>query len=323
MIKKKTLLTGIRASGDIHLGNYLGAMKPALENQDNYQCFLFIADYHGLTTSPPAEELRKRVYSCAAAWLASGLDPDKATIWRQSDVPEVLELAYVLSCVTSTGLLDRGHSVKDARAKGQILKAGLFYYPVLMAADILLYEADLVPVGKDQLQHLEMTRDMVTFFNETYGELFKLPQAKIQDEIAVVPGVDGQKMSKSYDNGIEIFASEKVLKKQIMRIVTDSKTLEEPKDPNDCLIYKIYQLIASPEKIAKMATQLQAGNYGYGHAKTALFEEIIEKFHDMRQKFDHYQANPSDIDAILHRGAANAREKAQKMIAKVRERVGL
>ncbi|MGA0164072.1 MAG: tryptophan--tRNA ligase [Bdellovibrionota bacterium] len=320
---KKILLTGIRASGDIHLGNYLGAMKPALENQENYQCFLFIADYHGLTTSPPPEELRKRIYSCAAAWLASGLDPEKTTIWRQSDVPEVLELAYVLSCVTSTGLLDRGHSVKDARAKGQVLKAGLFYYPVLMAADILLYEADLVPVGKDQLQHLEMTRDMATFFNETYGELFKLPQAKIQDEIAVVPGVDGQKMSKSYDNGIEIFAPEKVLKKQIMRIISDSKTLEEPKDPNDCLIYKIYRLVASPEKAEKMAAQLRAGNYGYGHAKTALFEEIMEIFQTQRKKFDHYMSHPSEIDAILQHGAAKAQEKAKKMISQVRQRVGL
>jgi tryptophanyl-tRNA synthetase len=317
------LLTGIRASGDIHLGNYLGAMKPAIENQETHDCYLFIADYHGLTTSPPPDQLRQNVYSCAAAWLASGLKSEKTTFWRQSDVPEVLELAYLLSCVTSMGLLERGHSIKDARSKGVLIKAGLFYYPILMAADILLYQADLVPVGKDQIQHLEMTRDMATFFNEVYGDTFKLPEAKIQEQVAVVPGVDGQKMSKSYNNGIEIFADEKELKRQVMRIVTDSKSLEEPKDPDTCLVYNLYKLIAPESKTLELADHLRRGQFGYGQAKKLLLEEILEGFFEMRQRYFFYIDHSSEIDALLQQGASKAREKASKMISQVRQRVGL
>lgn len=319
----KILLTGIRASGDVHLGNYLGAMQPAIAAQKSYQSYFFIADLHGLTTTPPAEELRKTVRSVAAAWLACGLDPESTVLWKQSEVPEVLELAYVLACLTGLGLLERGHSVKDARAKGKPVRAGLFYYPVLMAADILLYDTDLVPVGQDQVQHLEMTRDMATYFNETYGPLFKLPQAIVREEVAVVPGIDGQKMSKSYNNGIEIFAPEDELKRQVMRIVTDSKTLQEPKNPDECLVYQIFRLVASKEESLEMANRLRAGNYGYGDAKKQLLSCLLDRFGPMRQKYQHLQDHPDELNEILKQGAEKARQKASKMIVQVRNRVGL
>lgn len=320
---RKTLLTGIRASGDIHLGNYLGAMKPAIERQEKFNSYFFVADFHGLTTTPPPSELRVMVRSIAAAWLAAGLDPEKTVLWKQSDVPEVLELAYVLSCVTGMGLLERGHSVKDAKAKSKNIRAGLYYYPVLMAADILLYGAEVVPVGKDQVQHLEMTRDIATYFNETYGEFFNLPEALVQKDVAAVPGIDGQKMSKSYGNAINIFAPANSLKKQVMRIVTDSKSLEEEKDPETCLPYQIFRLVAPEKDAAEMADKLRAGNYGYGEAKKKLLECLLEGYAPMRKRYDDYMKEGSELDAILHRGAEKARHKAAKMIVQVRGRVGL
>ncbi|PIR23380.1 MAG: tryptophan--tRNA ligase [Deltaproteobacteria bacterium CG11_big_fil_rev_8_21_14_0_20_45_16] len=322
-IQKPSLLTGIRASGEIHLGNYLGAMKPAIARQDDYNCHLFIADLHGLTTSPPAEELRRNVRGIASAWLAAGLNPEKTIMWRQSDVAEVLVLSYVLSCVTSMGLLERAHSYKDAKSKDQVVKSGLFFYPVLMAADILLYDADFVPVGKDQAQHLEMTRDIATFFNETYGECLKLPREIIEKELALIPGTDGRKMSKSYGNGINIFDDEKQLKKQIMSIVTDSKGLADPKDPETCTIYQIYKLIVEPEKSNEMADRLKAGHYGYGDAKKLLLQSILETYDSMRQQYRYWMEHPKDLEEQLQMGAILARKKAQKMMERIKERVGL
>ena len=319
----KVLLTGIRASSEIHLGNYLGAMKPALQRQSDFTSYLFIADYHGLTTSPKAEELKANVHAIASAWIAAGLDSSKTVLWRQSDIPEVLELAYILGCVTSMGLLERAHSYKDALAKSKNIKLGLFYYPVLMAADILLFNADLVPVGKDQLQHLEMTRDMATFFNETYGPLFKLPEAFSQESVGLVPGVDGRKMSKSYGNGIDIFADEKTLKKQIMSIQTDSKSLEEPKDPESCVVFQIFQLIASPDRIKSMRDRLSSGGYGYGDAKKELLSVVLEDYAAMRKVYQECMSSRSDVEAELRRGAEKARSTAIKMIERVRESVGI
>lgn len=322
MSQKKRLLTGVRASGSIHLGNYFGAMQPAIARQKDYENFLFIADFHGLTTSPPPEELRHNVRSIASAWLACGADPDRTVLWRQSDVPEVLELAYLLNCVTGFGLLERAHSFKDAKAKSKNIKAGLFFYPVLMAADILLYEADLVPVGKDQLQHLEMTRDMATFFNETYGETLKLPEAITTENQDVLPGTDGRKMSKSYKNTIHLFEDEKTLKKEVMSIVTDSKSLEEPKKADDCLVYQIYQVVA-PQKAPEMKAKLEAGGYGYGTAKKELLQEILESFNTMRQSYEAWMKPASELEDRLRDGAKRASEKAQNLMVRVRERVGL
>lgn len=318
-----TLLTGIRASGYIHLGNYLSAIKPAVADQDQKDCMLFIADLHGLTTNPPAEELRQNTRSVAAAWLAAGLDPEKTVVWRQSAVKEHTELAYILSCVTSLGLLERAHSFKDARAKQKNIKAGILFYPVLMASDILLYDADEVPVGKDQMQHLEMTRDIATFFNETYAECFKLPKEVVRTGVGLVPGTDGRKMSKSYGNGIEVFAEPKTLKKQVMSIVTDSKSLEEAKDPEECLVYKIYRLIASSEQSKEMAEKLSAGNYGYGHAKKELLRLITEDFGSMRQAYSDWMSRPGDLEDVLASGSLKAQKKAQKMMERIKTTVGL
>ena len=301
----------------------MGAMKTAVARQTEFQSYFFVADYHGLTTSPPPEELRGNVHSIAATWLAIGLDPSATILWKQSDVPEVVELSYVLSCVTTMGLLERAHSYKDAIAKSKVVKTGLFVYPVLMAADILLYESDLVPVGKDQAQHLEMARDIATFFNETYGETFKLPQALIQTETGAVPGTDGRKMSKSYGNGIEIFADEGTLKKQIMGIQTDSKNLQDPKDAENCTIYQIFKLVAPVDAAAEMKSKLQGGGYGYGDAKKALLSVILDGYGAMRKDYQRWMNDQNALDVVLSSGAARAREQASKMLSRVRNRIGL
>lgn len=322
---RKIILTGIRASGDIHLGNYLGAIRPALEraNKGDLDSYFFVANLHGLTTTPKPDELQRNTHSITAAWLASGLDPERCVLWKQSDVPEVLELAYLLACVTSMGLMERAHSYKDALQKDKVVKVGLFYYPILMAADILLYDTDLVPVGKDQAQHLEMTRDMATFFNEAYGETFKLPDAVIQSETGIVPGVDGRKMSKSYDNGIDLFAPEAILKKQIMSIQTDSKSLAEPKDPEACVVYQIFKLVGSTADVNAMHSKLAAGGYGYGDAKKWLLSTILEGYGAMRKEYDRWMKDPASLDDCLKVGAQKARTQAAKMLGRVRQRVGL
>jgi tryptophanyl-tRNA synthetase len=258
-----------------------------------------------------------------AAWLAAGVDTKKSILWRQSDVPEVAELSYILTCVTTMGLLERAHSFKDALAKSKVVKAGIFIYPVLMAADILLYNSEFVPVGKDQAQHLEMTRDIATFFNETYGELFKLPEALILENLANVPGTDGRKMSKSYYNSIQLFAKESDLKKQIMGIKTDSKGLQDPKVADECIVYQIYKMIAPAPDAEKMKSKLEAGGYGYGDAKKALFEMTLDRFSAMRKEYDRWMNSKSDLERELLHGAERAREKASKMMSRVREMIGL
>jgi len=323
MPKKEILLTGIRASGNIHLGNYLGAMLPAIERQKDFESYFFVADYHALTSSPPAAEVRENVRSIAAAWLAIGLDPEQTLIWKQSDVPAVLELAYILNCVTGMGLLERAHSYKDALSKSKNVKAGILYYPVLMAADILLFNADKVPVGKDQAQHLEMTRDIATFFNEQYGKILKLPEGIIQESVATIPGTDGRKMSKSYSNGIDIFGDEKLLKKQIMGIVTDSRALNEPKVAEECVIYQIYKLVAEPAKASEMKSKLEAGGYGYGDAKKELLRCVLESFDDKRKAYSQWMSPHSALEDVLAQGAKKANQKAEELMEEVRKQVGL
>lgn len=320
---KPVLLTGIRASGDIHLGNYLGAIQPALKLQASHDAFFFVADLHGLTTNPPAETLKNNIRKIAAAWLACGLDVNQSVLWKQSDVKEHVELSYILSCVTSMGLLERAHSYKDALAKSKVVKVGLFYYPVLMAADILLYNADFVPVGKDQVQHLEMARDIATFFNETYTPTFNSPKALVQDDVAIVPGIDGRKMSKSYDNGIDLFADEKVLKKQIMAIKTDSKGLDDPKIANECTVFQLYKLIATSSEAQTMKTKLEAGGFGYGDAKKMLLSKILDGYAAARNEYSRWIGAPSELDEVLSRGAEIARGRAAKIMSQVKRAIGL
>ena len=319
----KRILTGIQPSGVPHIGNFFGAIRQVLELQKMGESFVFIADLHSLTTSPKAEDLRERVKRLAVDWLACGLDPETSVFFKQSDVPEVTELMWYLSNVTGVGLLERAHSYKDKIAKGFSPNTGLFTYPVLMAADILLYQANLVPVGKDQKQHLEITRDVAIRFNQTYGEAFTIPDGYIPDNVAVIPGLDGQKMSKSYNNTIEIFGEEKPLRKKFMSIKTDSKGMEEPKDPDACNVFMLYKLFATPEQQEEMRARYLAGNYGYGHAKQALFEAYMDYFAPMRKRREELLNNMDYVDSILKRGAERARTEAMKTLTKVRELVGI
>ena len=319
----KRILTGIQPSGIPHIGNFFGAIRQVLELQKMGESFVFIADLHSLTTSPKAEDLRERVKRLAVDFLACGLDPETSVFYKQSDVPEVVELMWYLSNVTGVGLLERAHSYKDKIAKGFSPNTGLFTYPVLMAADILLYQAQLVPVGKDQKQHLEITRDVAIRFNQTYGDVFTIPDGYIPDNVAVIPGLDGQKMSKSYNNTIEIFGEEKPLRKKFMSIKTDSKGMEEPKDPDTCNVFQLYKLFATPEQQEEMRARYIAGNYGYGHAKQALFEAYMDYFAPMRKRREELLANMDYVDAILKKGAERAREEAMKTLTKVRELVGI
>ncbi len=317
------ILSGIQPSGVPHIGNYFGMMRPAIELQEQGDAYLFIADYHSLTTSPQPELLRERVMNVALDFLACGLDPEKTVFFRQSDVPQVTELTWILSCQTTVGLLERAHSYKDKLAKGFVPNNGLFSYPVLMAADILIYQSNLVPVGRDQKQHLEMTRDIAARFNRIYGEVFTIPEAQIRDDVAVVPGVDGQKMSKSYDNIIPIFGSKKAIRKRIMSIVTDSKGLEEPKEPENCNVLKLYQLFASADELETIYAKYRAGNYGYGHAKQALFDALWSYFSEFRAKRDELANNLDYVSAVLRDGGNKAREQAEKTMTVVRQAVGL
>ncbi len=322
-MKKKRILSGIQPSGIPHIGNYFGMMKTAIEMQGKGELFLFIADLHALTVTPKAEDLRERTARVALDFLACGLDPAQTTFFRQSDVPEVCELTWILNCLTGLGFLERAHSFKDKTAKGLIPNNGLFSYPVLMAADILIYKSDMVPVGKDQKQHLEMTRDIGTRFNQQYKELFVMPEPIISESVAVIPGTDGQKMSKSYNNTIEIFCEEKLARKKIMSIPTDSKGLEEPKDPDACNIFALYKLFSTEAQIAEMAAKYRAGNFGYGHAKQALFEAYVEYFRPMRKRREELAADPSYIDKVLREGAEKARACATATMNEVRKAVGL
>lgn len=318
----KRSLSGIQPSGVLHIGNYFGAIKQFIENQEKYEGFYFVADYHSLTSSPDPQSLRENSYNIVLDYLALGLDPEKSTIFLQSDVPELTELYWILSNLTPVGLLERGHSYKDKTAKGISANSGLLTYPVLMAADILIYDSEIVPVGKDQKQHLEMARDIANKFNLQYGETFTLPEPAIIESLAVVPGTDGQKMSKSYNNTIEMFASKKNLKKQVMSIVTDSTPLEDPKDP-DNNITQLYRLFANKEQVAEMEANFRAGNYGYGHAKNELLNAILEHFGEARTKREELVKNPEYVDEVLRKGAEKARSIAIAKIKEVKKAVGL
>ena len=317
------ILSGIQPSGKLHLGNYFGMMRPALHLQERGEAYLFIANYHALTSVHDAARLRQDTWDVALDFLACGLDPERTVFFRQSDVPEVHELAWLLSTVTPMGLLERCHSYKDKVAKGIAPSHGLFAYPVLMAADILIYQSNVVPVGRDQKQHVEVTRDIAIKFNNEFGEVFTIPAPSIQDEVAVVPGLDGQKMSKSYGNTIDLFGDPKETKARIMRIVTDSKGLEEPKDPKTCNIFALYKLFATEAQRAEMEANYLGGNYGYGHAKKALLAIFEETFAPFRAKRAELQANPDYVEAVLRKGAERARATAAATLDKARQAVGL
>tara|TARA_B110000008_G_scaffold99001_1_gene101785 strand:+ start:985 stop:1959 length:975 start_codon:yes stop_codon:yes gene_type:complete len=319
------VLTGIQTSGRQHLGNILGAIKPAitLSNDQKNDAYLFIADLHSLTSIKDKAKRKENLLSTAAAWLACGLDTEKVVFYAQSDVPECTELTWYLNCFTPYPMLANAHSFKDKSDRLSDVNAGLFDYPVLMAADILLYNATQVPVGKDQKQHLEMTRDIAEAFNRNVKEdVLIIPEAKIDESIMTIPGTDGQKMSKSYGNVIDIFLPEKQLKKQVMSIVTDSLPIEEPKNPESCNVIKIFRLIAEREAIENMENEYRAGGYGYGHAKLALYETILSKFHFERIRFDELMKNPDEIYRALDSGAKKARIIAQETLNKVKKSLG-
>ncbi|ATA73204.1 tryptophan--tRNA ligase [Capnocytophaga sp. H4358] len=318
------ILTGIQSTGTPHLGNILGAIMPAIEMAQNpeNESFLFIADMHSLTQIKNGQELKANTYSVAATWLAFGLDYNKITFYRQSDVPQTAELTWYLSCFFPYQRLTLAHSFKDKADRLEDVNTGLFTYPMLMAADILLYDAQIVPVGKDQLQHLEITRDVASRFNHQMGETFVLPQAKIEERIMIIPGTDGEKMSKSRNNYINIFLPEKQLRKQVMSIQTDSIPLEEPKKPDTCKVFALYKLLASDEQTQTMRNLYEGGNYGYGQAKQALYELILEKFSEPRQKFHYYMENLDELEKILQEGASKAQKIATNVLKRVREKIG-
>lgn len=318
------ILTGIQSTGTPHLGNILGAILPAINmsQQKENDSFLFIADMHSLTQIKEGNTLRENTYAVAATWLAFGLDVEKVVFYRQSDVPQTAELTWYLSCYFPYQRLTLAHSFKDKADRLEDVNTGLFTYPMLMAADILLYDAEFVPVGKDQLQHLEITRDVAAKFNRTMGETFVLPEAKIDENIMIIPGTDGGKMSKSRNNFINIFLPEKKLRKQVMSIETDSTPLEEPKNPDTCNVFALYKLLGNTEEIANMRANYEGGNYGYGHAKQALYELILKKFEEPRQKFDYYINNLEEVDKLLAIGAEKASKIANETLARVREKIG-
>ena len=321
--KKKRILSGIQPSGVPHIGNFFGMMRQALELQEKGDTYLFIADLHSLTVNPKPQELRERIDRLALDFLACGLDPEKTAFFRQSDINGICELTWVLNCITNMGLLERAHSYKDKIAKGFVPNNGLFSYPVLMASDILIYKADSVPVGKDQKQHLEITRDLAIRFNQMYGDIFVIPEPIIPETVAVVPGIDGQKMSKSYNNTIELFGNEKQIRKKIMSIPTDSTPMEDPKDPDKCNIYKLYCLFADEIQKEELAAKYRGGNFGYGHAKQALFEAYMDFFAPMRKRREELEKDPGYIQSILKKGAEKANAIASETLEEVRKAVGL
>jgi len=318
------ILTGIQSTGRPHLGNLLGAILPAIELSKNpaNESLYFIADLHSLTTVRDPSVLRANTYAVAAAWLACGFDTDKNLFYRQSDVPQVTELTWYLSCFTPYPMLANAHSFKDKSDKLSDVNAGLFTYPVLMAADILLYDAEVVPVGKDQIQHLEIARDIAKAFNNRYGDTLVEPQARVEAELMTIPGLDGQKMSKSYGNIIDVFAPEKELLKTVRSIVSDSTPLEAPKNPDTDTTFKLYSLLASPAETADLRQRYEAGGYGYGHAKQALYELIMSRFATERERFNFYLNNLPEIDAKLAIGAQRAQQYGANVLAKVRQKVG-
>ena len=323
------ILSGIQPSGALHVGNYFGMMEPAVALQAEGEALYFIADYHALTSVRDPDALRENCRRVALDFLACGLDPERATLFRHSDVPQVTELAWILSTVAPMGLLERAHSYKDKLARGVAATVGLFSYPILMAADILIYDSDVVPVGKDQRQHIEMTRDLAVKMNETFGQsesdgqIFKLPEARIQPATETVPGIDGQKMSKSYGNNIDIFGNEKEMRKRVMSIVTDSTPMEASKDPGKSTVFKLYSLVASKNETAAMREQFLKGGTGYGDFKKQLFEKLWEYFGPMRKRREEILADKLYIDNVLKKGATRANQIAEQVMKRVREAVGL
>lgn len=324
-MSRKRSLSGIKPSGPPHLGNYLGMIQPAIALQEDHEAYYFVADLHSLTSTHDPKLVREHTYDVTAVFLAFGLDPANAVFWRQSDVPEVCELTWILSCLTPMGLLERAHAWKAAKDRGNpgAQVHGLFAYPVLMAADILLYDSDVVPVGKDQIQHVEMTRDMAEKFNRIFGETFKLPAASVRKEVQTIIGTDGRKMSKSYNNTIPVFLPAKKLRKAIMRIETDSKGLEDVKDPDNCNVQTLYRLFASPDAIEEMNANYRGGGYGYGHAKQALFEVMNEFLTPFRDRYVALRADEDTLEDVLVAGSKRAREVALPLVETVRLRTGV
>lgn len=323
-IAPKRVLTGARPSGSPHLGNYFGALKPAIELAQHNELFFFLADFHALNESPSRDKMRQDSIDLTATMLACGLDPQQSCFYAQSSVPEVTELTWMLHCLAPLGFMQRGVAFKDAQARGIEINMGVFCYPILMAADILLFDPHLVPVGQDQKQHLEMTRDFASRFNHQHGgEYFCLPEPLISQEVAVVPGLDGLKMSKSKSNVVAIFASDKVWKKQVMAIVTSSEGLDEAKDPSQCTVFKLYSLLATPEQTALMAEKYREGGYGFGHAKIDLLSKIQEVFGPMRERYFEYLKSPDDLRDILQVGSRRARQLAQSKLATLHDLLGL
>lgn len=317
------ILSGIQPSGKLHIGNYFGAMRQHLALQADHEGFYFIADYHALTSNPAPADLASRTLEVAKDYLALGLDPQKTVFWRQSDVPEVTELAWILSCVTPMGLLQRCTSYKDKVAQGLSPNHGLFAYPVLQAADILMFDSNLVPVGADQKQHIEVTRDIAVKFNTQYGQIFVIPEEQILESVAVVPGIDGRKMSKSYNNTIEIFESESSMRKKVMRIVTDSTPVEEPKDPDKCAVFALLRLVADEAELTEWEQKYRRGGVGYGTVKQRVAELLCAYFRPYRQKRQELDQNSDYVEQVLTQGAQRARAVAAETMQRVRDAVGL
>lgn len=319
----KRILSGVQPSGKPHVGNYLGAMRQHIEMQKDYECFLFIADLHALTTVRDAESMRRQTYELAVSYLALGLDPSKTVFFKQSALPEHSELCWIFDCITKIPFLERAHAWKDAQAKKKKeISVGLFNYPILQAADILLYQPDIVPVGQDQKQHVEMTRDIAINFNQTFGETFKLPEPFIKEDVAVVPGTDGQKMSKSYGNTIDLFGTDAELKKQVMSIVTDSTPLEEPKNPDTCHVFNIYKLFADKKETSELTAKYKAGGFGYGDAKKALLSKLMEYFAEARQKYNEILPKKDYVHGILEDGAKRAKKVAANTLETAKKKIG-
>ena len=322
----KRSLSGIKPTGAPHLGNYLGMIRPAIELQSDYEAFYFVADYHALTSTHDGAEMRASTYDATAIFLAFGLDPERSVFWRQSDVPQVCELTWILSCMTSMGLLERAHAYKAAKDKGIAgsINHGVFSYPVLMAADILMYDSDVVPVGKDQVQHIEMARDMVQRVNHVFGDgTLRLPAASVREEVQTIVGTDGRKMSKSYGNTIPVFLPPKKLRKTLMSITTDSKGLDDVKDPDTCSVYALYRLFATADQTAEMAENYRRGGYGYGHAKQALFEVMDEHLAPYRERYVALRADEDTLEDVLREGKRRAGEVGGAVLERVRAAVGL
>lgn len=331
MTNAKRALTGIKPTGKPHLGNFFGAIQPALALMQEFQCYFFVADYHALTTVKDADQLRQDTLEIAAAWLACGLDPEQHYFYRQSDLPELCELSWILSCQASKGLLNRAHAYKtlvDQNIEQNVdpdknVNMGIFQYPVLMAADILAFDCHVVPVGLDQKQHVEIARDIAESFNHHYGETFVVPEPMIQESVQTIPGVDGRKMSKNYDNTLPLFSDAKSLRKKVMQIVTDSKELDEVKDPSTCNVVALYRLVASDEQVAQMEANYRAGSYGYGHAKQALFEQLEHYFQEAQHKYNTLMEDTSRIEDLLAKGAEKVRPILEQKMASVRRAIGL